>query len=69
MISSLVPGLSGRVAASVSWLQLLGSRNISRNTIMGGNDLAPEKRLPRLMSYSRFWRIEHVGQGSGAIHA
>ena len=33
------------------------------------DDLAPEKRLPRLIDYNRFWRVQHVGNGSGAIHA
>ena len=31
------------------------------------NDLAPEKRLPRLSSHSQLWRVWHVESGSGAI--
>jgi PAS domain-containing protein len=32
-------------------------------------DLAPEKRLPRLICYNRFWRFQDVGKSSGSIHA
>ena len=40
-----------------------------RRQTQGADDLAPEKRLPRLIDYNRFWRVQHVGNGSGAIHA
>jgi len=50
-----------------------GYRRIGVHSVIGffsrNGDLAPEKRLPRLIGYNRFWRVQHVGNGSGAIHA